>query len=67
MFSILKKQSVSEYSEKVKYLLESGIALWDVLVSCKRLNSSDNNITKPIANDFASFFSWYKINKNGGI
>lgn len=53
MFSILKKQDVSEYTKKTKILLESGIALWDVLASCQRVNSGDNNITHLKANDFA--------------
>lgn len=46
------------YEEKLCILKSSGIALWDVLASCERGESSlDSDIRKESANDFASFFT----------
>lgn len=45
------------YEERLCILKSSGIALWDVLASCERGESSlDSDIRKEIANDFESFF-----------
>jgi hypoxanthine-DNA glycosylase len=49
------------YIERKEALISNGIAVWDVLQSCKRLGSSDSNI-KPASiriNDFMSFFAKY--------
>ncbi|MEJ1959949.1 MAG: DNA-deoxyinosine glycosylase [Nitrosomonadales bacterium] len=45
------------YEERLSLLKSSGIALWDVLTSCERGESSlDSDISEESANDFASFF-----------
>ena len=45
------------YEERLRLLKLSGIALWDVLVSCERNGSSlDSRIKKESANNFALFF-----------
>ena len=46
-----------EYSERIRVLKSSGIALWDVLESCTRKGSSDTAIEGEVANDFARFFA----------
>jgi len=48
-----------DYAERTRILTASGIALWDVLKSCKRPGSLDADIDKStmIANDFAAFFA----------
>ena len=45
------------YDERVAALLDSGIALWDVLQSCVRPGSLDSDISDEIPNDFAKFFA----------
>lgn len=50
------------YLERKEALISNGIAVWDVLQSCKRLGSSDSNIKLASIriNDFMSFFAKYK-------
>lgn len=47
------------YPERRQILLDNGIAVWDVLKSCRRQSSLDADIEKSsmIANDFAEFFA----------
>lgn len=46
------------YEERLHILKSSGIALWDVLASCERSESSlDSNIKNESANNFTSFFA----------
>lgn len=46
------------YEKRLCVLKSSGIALWDVLASCERGESSlDSHIRNESANDFASFFA----------
>lgn len=46
------------YEARIQKLKSAGIALWDVLASCKRHSSMDSDIEAGsiCANDFASFF-----------
>lgn len=37
--------------DKLKFLYENNIALWDVLKSCDIIGASDNSIKNPVAND----------------
>lgn len=48
---------VLSYEERLVILRSSGIALWDVLASCKRETSLDSDIKHESANDFESFFA----------
>ncbi|SCZ76485.1 DNA-deoxyinosine glycosylase [Acidaminobacter hydrogenoformans] len=43
------------YSERCAILVENGIALWDVLESCRREGSADTAIRDEVPNDFQSF------------
>lgn len=59
------------YEERLRILKSSGIALWDVLASCERRESSlDSRIRNETANDFESFFKKHshikRIFFNGG-
>ena len=49
------------YPERVRCLVDAGIALWDVLQSCQRPGSLDADIAPDsiITNDFASFFAYH--------
>jgi TDG/mug DNA glycosylase family protein len=42
--------------EKKALLLTHGVALWDVLASCRIASSADSSIKEPVANDFSQIF-----------
>lgn len=44
------------YTEKTQALINSGVALWDVIGSCQRSGSLDSAIRDEQVNDFAGFF-----------
>ncbi len=48
-----------DYVERVNFLQDKRIALWDVLSSCDREGSSDAKILNPVPNDFDFFFKQY--------
>ncbi|MBS6194646.1 MAG: DNA-deoxyinosine glycosylase [Clostridiales bacterium] len=55
--------------EKRKMLLEHGIAVWDVIASCRIEGSSDSSIKDVVPNDLREILSGAKIEKifvNGG-
>jgi TDG/mug DNA glycosylase family protein len=62
-----------DYQQRKEILLENGVAVWDVLQSCKRLGSLDSNIklSSITINDFTSFFNEYQLIRrvyfNGGM
>jgi G:T/U mismatch-specific DNA glycosylase len=43
----------------VEFILNMGIALWDVIDKCRRIGSLDSNIEKAAVNDFESLYSKY--------
>ena len=58
------------YLERLEILRHSGIALWDVLASCRRDSSLDAHISHETVNDFATFFAQHpqisRVFFNGG-
>ena len=63
MTQLLGGAAESDYSERKALLLRNGIALWDVLDSCRREGSLDASIdnTSTVVNDFNSFFSEHPL------
>ncbi|NNU78169.1 DNA-deoxyinosine glycosylase [Clostridium estertheticum] len=64
IFSIFGKEIADNYESKKAVLLNNKIAIWDVLKSCDRENSSDSNIRNAVVNDFMGLFSEYPNLKN---
>ncbi len=48
------------YKDRLNFLKNNGIALWDVCKSAYRVGSLDSNIQSPLPNDFGSFFKKHK-------
>lgn len=55
--SILGFDPVDSYENRVKMVLASRIAIWDVTKSCARESSLDADISAVVPNDFSMFFS----------
>lgn len=49
--------------QRIELLHENKIALWDVIASCSRANSSDTNLKDIIPNDFEALLKRYPIKK----
>lgn len=47
------------YQERAAVLVARGVAVWDVLASCRRVGSLDSAVERDsmVANDFAAFFT----------
>lgn len=50
---VLKKAKPETIEEKKEFLLDAGIALWDVLASCEIEGSADSSIKNAVANDIS--------------
>ncbi len=55
------------YELRVTALVANGVAVWDVLRSCRRVGSLDSAVERDsmVANDFASFFHNHPIDRAG--
>lgn len=61
MATLFDFDAQAEYEQRIEYLQTSGVALWDVLHSCKREGSLDSMIQQEtqVANDFNGLFLTY--------
>ena len=55
VYTLFGKQIQTEYQERIKFLKESRIALWDVCNRARRRGSLDSDITDVIPNDLGNF------------
>lgn len=55
--TVLQEPLPTSIEEKRAMLLRRGIALWDVLASCKITGAADSSIRDPVANDFTPIFA----------
>ena len=60
--AVLGVQFPATIEEKVSLLYANGIALWDVLASCKIDGADDSSIKDAVVNDFTQLFETAGIN-----
>ena len=70
MSHILQQDVPSTYDEKIAWLLDNQIGLWDAIASCERIGSLDSAIKQEVPNDFEQLLVRYpnveRIVFNGG-
>jgi len=59
LFTLFNFEPSTDYNIKKQFLLDNGIALWDVLASCERKGSLDSDIRNAVPNNFDDLFSRY--------
>lgn len=59
IYKVFDSEKSDEYEEKVKFLRENKIALWDVIYKCNREGSLDSNIKDEIPNDILNLLDKY--------
>ena len=59
MFQLFDVPFTNHYPDKLSLILENGLALWDVLKSCQRASSLDNDIRFEEPNDFRELLRQY--------
>lgn len=59
IYALFGKKPDSDYIDRVKFLKEHHIALWDVLSTCNREGSSDNSIKNASTNDIKGLLEKY--------
>ncbi|TRW80929.1 DNA-deoxyinosine glycosylase [Mycolicibacterium sp. 018/SC-01/001] len=59
MASLFDFDATAPYDERVRRLTGAGVAVWDVLASCRRVGSLDAAVepASMVANDFDAFFT----------
>ena len=59
MADLLNEPLADDYEERTAMLIRHRIALWDVVGSCMREGSLDQNIREAVPNDFGRLFDEY--------
>lgn len=59
VYTLFNEPVDPDYDARTRFLLEHGIALWDVLASCTCEGSLDSNIKNEVVNDFSAFYKEY--------
>lgn len=54
---IMGHEPLKDIEEKRQFLLENGIALWDVIASCDIIGSSDSSIKNVVPNDIGQILN----------
>lgn len=60
ILSSIYKMKIETRDEKIALLEASKIAIWDVVKSCERINSSDSNLKNITLNDIEELLKKYK-------
>ena len=53
---VFDQEQFKSYQEKINFIENHNLALWDVIATCERTGSLDSTIKNPKANDFEVFF-----------
>lgn len=48
-----RQMDLSSYENRIRWLLEKGVGVWDVYAACERQGSLDSAIRQPEVNDFS--------------
>lgn len=56
MYALFNREPEEDYDRRKAFLLQHGIAVWDVLKACEREGSSDSDIKEPVPNDFGALY-----------
>lgn len=59
IYAIYNLEQEQSYEQKIRFISEKGIALWDVIKACERTGSLDSDIKNPTLNDFTGLFNKY--------
>ncbi|WP_422486599.1 DNA-deoxyinosine glycosylase [Gudongella sp. DL1XJH-153] len=59
MFELFERPMEEDYKNKVEFILNHNIALWDVIENCEREGSLDSNIKNEKANDIINLLENY--------
>ncbi|WP_245592047.1 DNA-deoxyinosine glycosylase [Clostridiisalibacter paucivorans] len=59
VYKLFDREPDEQYENKVKFLIEHKIALWDVLKYCEREGSLDSNIKNESPNEIIEFLNKY--------
>lgn len=59
MQAILSMPGGLDYEDRIEFLQQTGVALWDVIASCERRGSLDTHIKNETVNDFDNLFLAY--------
>jgi len=70
MYKLFQQEELPAYHEKIAFIKNHHIALWDVIYSCLREGSLDSNIKAEVPNDILGLLKQYPhiqfIGFNGG-
>lgn len=56
---LFQREAFQHYDEKVKFIIEHHLALWDSVQACERVGSLDMNIQTELPNDILKFLKAY--------
>ena len=59
LFTLFKEPIEYKYENRVRFVLNKRIAIWDVVATCSREGSLDSNIKNVTINDFKKFYLAY--------
>lgn len=59
IYSLFETEYDDVYENRIEFLKNKNIGLWDVLAECTREGSADSNIREDIVNDFSQVFGKY--------
>jgi hypoxanthine-DNA glycosylase len=59
VFGLLGLPAPVSYGKRISALADNGIALWDVIASCRRAGAADGDIADPVFNDVPALVRRY--------